>query len=362
MGSKLVIFGAEFPDIGRLCADTGISATRVTALVDELAHILKTATRLGLVIDLAHEPDDWTDSRGEHRSPDRERILMGHSNALDLNEELDDELVFDLLDAGIALSDRLGPEEDYYLDFINAFASQVSEQAEGRARLSVQPRFLGREADVESEIYADPSVLEFHGYVLTRITRQPHYGSAGRGDLLCEVDDGSLLVIELKRHQVSDWDLPQVQRYMDHVRSDNPGVVVQGLLIGDGIDYLGFTDDWPVPGWPGDVRAIAARQLDLPLTAAQRWLWWQQQPDDDFTPDAVIAVAANSTTMVRVWPRLGRPLPEQDPNQPYGFDLLGGWSCPVPLWWDRDPSAWSRVALEDLVTSRMEWLSDPESH
>lgn len=350
MRTEIVLFEGV-PDAARLATEVGLAVEAVDEALAELAHILKTSTRLGFLVDLAITDEDWDHVDDEVWQRTREHRYFGHTNAFDLNETNGYSHTVDLIDAALALHDRSGMSMDDVINLVTAFAGQVDEVDVDGVEMKIARRAIGYEKDIEAEVEQDPSVLAFHGYVVTSVDRQPHFGTSGRGDLVCELVDGSLLVIELKRWSIVEEHLEQIQRYMAHLRQTQPGRQVRGLPLGDGIDWLGHTSGWPIAGWPDDIDAVSARHLDLPSGRAQRWLWWHQPPDPYFTPDAVVAVAANGRTPVRVWERSGRPSPGSTAEDLDDWERVAGWSRPVPLSpdWGPDPDAWTAGQIEALA-------------
>lgn len=347
------MFGDGWPDRARLATHSGFGLDEIDDILDELQLIVKTATRLGWVLDL-HTPVD-TILAGDAEDPESfvtgDTHLLGHPEALHQYEGR----LLNALGLLVPLGDRvrLARELSALCSVLESFVEQYGELADSGTAVSTAPRDLGLERMVEDAIELAPELLSHHGYSIAGTPqRQVRLPSGRRLDLLAELDDGSQLVIELKRLAAGEDAVDQCSAYVEELRATSDSVPVNGLVLGDGIDAL------EADTGREDVQALPLRLLDLPAARAQRWLWWASPPTSAREhPDAVVAIAADGHTPVAVWPL-------SDRSVPWIPGLIGswmpddeGWGCPVPLSWNRDHTQWSAADRTELVASQLEYLA-----
>lgn len=347
------MFGESWPDRERLATHSGFDLDEIEEIVDELQLIVKTATRLGWVLDLDTPVDAILAGDGD--DPESfvtgDTHLLGHPQALRQYEGR----LLNALGLLVPLGDRirLARELSALCSVLESLVEQYRELADSGVAVSTAPRDLGLERMVEDAIELAPDLLSHHGYnIVGTPQRQVRLPSGRRLDLLAELDDGSLLVIELKRLAAGEAAVEQCSAYVEELRATSESVPVNGLVLGDGIDAL------EADTGRKDIQALPLRLLDLPTARAQRWLWWTSVPTSARErPDAVVAVAADGHTPVAVWSLSERAVPWMPGLVGSWMPEDDGWGCPVPLSWSRDHTQWSTTERNKLVASQLEYLA-----
>ena len=343
--TRIDLFGPDLPNRERLARELGVTRSTVDMVTDEFQFIVKTCTRLGWVVDLDTDPLEGEGSDGK---PPKVRNMFGHPNALvDARNRL-----LPSTDLSLVLGDRLGWTADTEMsvawNFVSAFNEQVGEAVDSGRYLRTKVQDLGVEALAEEAFELAPDLLRQLGYPIVGTPASQHIlGNRKRPDLICTLEDGSTLVVELKRYGVTFDAILQCAGYVDYLRDHDGHQQIRGLVLGDGIDEVEDSTG------RSDIEAKPLRAFDLPAARAQRWVWWSTQPTAADRPECVVAVAADGTTPVAAWPSLGHE-PPVEPGSLGAWPPEQGWCCPVPLDWPRDQDQWGAGNLAGVVQRRLQ--------
>jgi hypothetical protein len=86
---------------------------------------------------------------------------------------------------------------------------------------------IGLERDLQNTLGTNIAQLEAG----LKIVGKQHRCAAGFIDLLCQDDQGALVVVELKAGEANDRALGQVLGYMGAIKSENAGRPVRGIMV-----------------------------------------------------------------------------------------------------------------------------------
>ena len=260
----------------------------VRRVLDELAFVMKTCTRLGRTVVV--ETDDGLCLLWGHRdAPTMEALRRGGTRPFDLTA-LEGPTVGedDLID--VVTTRQLLPTAVAGAVVAELF-TQVADLHRDGVPVATPTRWLGEEEALEAELIGGLDALAWFGFDLRLHRSEPDLGLAERPDVVCRDADGGWVVLELVRGTAEGVMADQLTGYVDAVADQlaGPGEAVSGYLLSDGT-APGFAEHLA-----GDDRLgqLNLRALDLPSTRAQRW--------DVALPDGSagwVAVAADGDTLV----------------------------------------------------------------
>ena len=256
----------------------------VRRVVEELAFVMKTCTRLGRTVVV--ETDDGLCLLWGHRDAPTMEALRRGAGPFDV-ADLEGPTVGedDLID--VVTTRQLLPTAVAGAVVAELFTQVAALHRQGLA-VGTPTRWLGEEEALEAELIGNLEVLGWLGLDLRLHRSEPDLGLAERPDVVCRDAEGGWVVLELV-HRSAQADMAALLTgYVDAVADQlaAPGEPVVGYLLSDGA----------APGFALDddrLGQLNLRALDLPSTRAQRW--------DVGLPDGSagwVAVAADGETLV----------------------------------------------------------------
>ncbi len=96
---------------------------------------------------------------------------------------------------------------------------------------------IGEESDIVSKIEEDPSVIEKG----LRVIRREKVTGSGFIDLYCEDQDGTPVIVEVKRTSISPSAVYQLEAYLADFRKKNHKAAVRGILCAPKVSELAKT-------------------------------------------------------------------------------------------------------------------------
>jgi hypothetical protein len=281
------LFG-EVPDVERVASDAGVDAVVAQRLLVELAWIAKTITRVGKGYVLGGQGFSRPDSAADLELSVANSLGSDYVAPDDTSWVSEDEL-------SLTLSDRSGAALEVTDRVVDSLVAQVAERA--GAPLTVATRLLELERIVEDQLMADLSVLDIWGWGLDEVRRQVRLDARNRADIVGRRQDGTWVVVELKRGAALEETAHQVLRYLPLVQSEfAEGGPVEALVIADGDDEE-FHDI--AIGVPETLTYLPTRCLNLPVCRPQ-----VHQLFDGEVPIGSVTLAADGLTVVDAAPSL----------------------------------------------------------
>jgi hypothetical protein len=303
------------PDPARTASDSGLDRLTTEQVLLELAWITKTISRIGKGYVLGSgafsRPGSEADQEYAASAQMGDEFELPEDSAWVMEDEI-----------GFALADRTGLGEEEASAVVTSVAQQVDEHGGG---LRTAMKLLEVERVVEDQLMDDPSVLAIWGWGLSDVRRQVRLSDSSRADLVGRRDDGTLVVVELKRGAALLDSAEQVLRYLPLAQEKfgraEPAV---GLVIADGDD-----DEFHefAAGVQESISYLPVRCLDLPACRPQ-----QHRVETPAGEAGRLTVAADGITVVGAVPGVesfGLSGPRD--LRVAGRRLLDGDHTPVPI-------------------------------